>query len=86
MTNVVPFPMENRTALVRETVWSLSRKDATAAGRFWQMTINRQRGMLQSSGVLDPSVIEVELQCFADEVFFQLHHLQATTDLGGDAA
>ena len=88
MTNLVPFPLERRAALVRQTVRSLHLKKAEAASRHWRLTVNRAVAELQCSGILDKDVIDEEIRHFTDEVFGLLAVVdsQPGSDLGGDAA
>ncbi|TPM33719.1 hypothetical protein FJ955_02975 [Mesorhizobium sp. B2-2-2] len=79
---IVPFPTKNRLGKIRRTAEILGGRHGKGADQYWQQVIGGMRSQMEKAG-LPTSVIETELQGFADAV---LARLSSAQPYDGDAA
>jgi len=85
---IIAFPIDRRTVMIRETARLLIGKKGVAADRFWQTTCRRLFAQLQVQGLAEPD-IRSEIDAFAHAVHAEIQHVawdQWAADHPNDAA
>lgn len=84
---IIAFPVDRETTLVRDTARQLSRRHGALADKFWKTELRRLYGRMQVQGLQD-ATIRAEINRFAAAVMRELERRTAAIrlDHGGDAA